>query len=86
MIKMATCEASQLQLLQPSWGHACRRGSTSQRVSIVQDGQGVVFLKELGASHDPQSLQWDLTHSIVSNEHIALHFLDLLGGDRGREG
>lgn len=86
MIKMATCEASQLQLLQPSWGHACSRGSTFQKVSIVQDGQGVVFLKELGASHDSQSLQWDLTHSIVSNEHIALHFLDLLGGDRGRDG
>lgn len=86
MIKMATCEASQLQLLQPSWGCACSRGSTFQKVSIVQHGQGVVFLKKLGASHDSQSLQWDLTHLIVSDEHIALHLLDFLGRDRGGEG
>ena len=57
-----------------------------QKVSIVQHGQGVAFLKKLGASHNSQSLQWDLTHSIVSDEHIALHLLDFLGRDRGGEG
>lgn len=85
-IKVATCEASQLQLLQPSWGRTRSRGSTFQKVSIVQHGQGIVFLKELSASHDSQSLQWDLTHSIVSDEHIALHLLDFLGKGQRRRG
>lgn len=83
---MTTCEASQLQLPQPSWGRPCSRGGTVRQVSIVQHGQGIVVLKELGASHDSQPLQWDLSHLVVSDEHVTLHLLDVLGGDRVGQG
>lgn len=79
---MTTCEASKLQLPQPSWGSPCNRGGTVQQVSIVQHGQSIVVLKELGASYDSQPLQWDLSHLVVSDEHVALHLLDILGGHR----
>lgn len=49
---MTTCEASKLQLPQPSWGRPWCRDATLQWVSIVQHGQGIVVLKELGASHN----------------------------------
>ena len=77
---MTTCEASQLQLPQPSWGRPCSRAGAVRQASVVQHGQGVVVLKELGAAYDPQPLQWDLSHLVVSDEHVALHLLDILGG------
>lgn len=86
MTVVTTCEASKLQLPQPSWGSPCHRGVPLGRLSIVQHGQGVVVLKELGASHDSEPLQRDLSHLAVSNEHIALYLLDILGGKRVRWG
>lgn len=80
---MTTCEASQLQLPQPPWGSPCSRGGAVRKVSVVQHGQGIAVLEELGASYDPQPLQRDLSHLVVSDEHVALHLLDILRGGGG---
>lgn len=82
MTVMTTCEASKLQLPQPSWGSPCHRGAPLRGISIVQHGQGIVVLKELGAPYDSEPLQRDLPHLAVSDEHVALHLLDILGGKR----
>lgn len=67
MMLRATCEIPELQLPQPFWGSPQGWGAAVQRVPVVQHGQGVFVLEELGAPHDPQPLQRDLSHSIVGN-------------------